>query len=278
MTFGIRFAMGTILCFAVLEQGGSTTDSAARPPAPAFRVSAFAVGEELEYRVSYWFITLGSIRYTVTDSSKHGARTVYHAESSIESNPTLRLFTQIHLKCESEFDREGFSYWWICNDSSDKWIDHSRIQFDYANKQMYFTRAHFLPSGDREELGTDTVAVSGPSNDGVSLLYYARARGHQQAEERVPAFLDKREVSLYLNFLNERERTGIGAVDHAVDAVHFNGRANFVGPVGMTGAFELWVTNDDALVPIAARFKVRIGSVKAELVKWKRGDWSPPGG
>ena len=58
----------------------------------------------------------------------------------------------------------------------------------------------------------------------------------------------------------------------------WNGRANFVGPVGMTGAFELWVSNDDALVPIAARFKVRIGSVKAELVKWKRGDWSPPGG
>jgi hypothetical protein len=68
----------------------------------------------------------------------------------------------------------------------------------------------------------------------------------------------------------------IDAVDYPVDVVRFDGRADFVGVFGLTGGFEGWFSNDDASIPITARMKVILGSIKVELTKWKRGNWAPP--
>jgi hypothetical protein len=68
----------------------------------------------------------------------------------------------------------------------------------------------------------------------------------------------------------------VDAIKYPVDVVHFEGEAGFVGIFGLTGGFEGWFSNDAAQVPILARMKVILGSVKIELIKWKRAGWTPP--
>jgi len=52
--------------------------------------------------------------------------------------------------------------------------------------------------------------------------------------------------------------------------------ANFVGVFGLTGGFDGVFSNDGAGIPITARLKVILGSIKVELKNWKRDNWIPP--
>ena len=45
---------------------------------------------------------------------------------------------------------------------------------------------------------------------------------------------------------------------------------------GLTGVFEGWFSDDAASVPISAKMHVLIGSVRIELLRWKRSNWTPP--
>lgn len=264
------------LGLAVLQTGGRRTVNSAAPPAPPVAHATLQLGEELEYRVHYWFVTIGSVQFKITDSLERDGRTVYRAESIVNSNPALSWLTQTHLRCSSEIDQEGFSYAWACNDSSSKGVTYQNIQFDYPNERMYYSRGEVLASGECVQTSVDTVPVSDRSADGVSLMYYARQRAHQKADEHVPAFLNKKQVFLDVNFLNERMDMNHGAIGYPIGVIHFKGRANFVGAAGLTGAFDAWVSDDDARVVMAARLKVFLGSVKVELAKWNRAEWTPP--
>ena len=243
---------------------------------PRSPVPALSVGEELEYRVSYSFFHVGTIRFTVTDRFEREGRTVYHVRTIIDSNPSLSWLTDLHIRFYGEIDEEAFSYWWIGDDSSNTGINYRKIAFDYPNKRMYFTKGRLLASGERAQTSIDTLPVSGRAQDGLSLFFYAREHLHQKAEERVPTFVENKEVSTYINFLNERTDNDIDAVDYPVDVIHLEGRADFVGVFGLTGGFEGWFSNDDARIPVTARMKVILGSIKVELSKWKRGEWTPP--
>jgi hypothetical protein len=272
----IRSLAGTVACLSVCVavglsavHGGEQLKTTGRPP-------ALFLGEELEYKVSYSFFSIGTIRFKVTDRFERNGRTVYKAQTIIDSNPSLSWLTELHIRFYTEIDQDGFSYWWVADDSSSRGIDYRMFQFDYPNKRMFFSKGRLLSSGERAQVSVDTVAVSGPAEDGLALFYYARERVHQKAEEHVPTFIDNKEVSTYINFLNERTDTDISAVDYDIDVIHFDGRADFVGVFGLTGGFEGWFSNDDARVPITARMKVILGSIKVELAKWKRGDWAPP--
>ena len=63
---------------------------------------------------------------------------------------------------------------------------------------------------------------------------------------------------------------------YPVDVMKLDGRADFVGVFGLTGGFEGLFSNDVAGIPITARMKVILGSVKVELKSWKRDNWIPP--
>jgi hypothetical protein len=54
------------------------------------------------------------------------------------------------------------------------------------------------------------------------------------------------------------------------------GRADFVGVFGLTGSFNGMFSNDIAGIPITARLKVILGSIRVELKRWNRGYWMPP--
>jgi hypothetical protein len=95
-------------------------------------------------------------------------------------------------------------------------------------------------------------------------------------QTKISTFVDTNEVIANINFGVEHLEENIDAVDYPVDVIKLEGRADFVGVFGLTGGFEGVFTNDAASIPITARMKVILGSVKVELKSWKRGNWIPP--
>jgi len=238
--------------------------------------SVLSVGEELEYHVSYSFFSVGTIRFRIVDKRIDRGRTIYTAQTNIDSNPSLSWLTDVHVRFFGDMDQRVFSYSWVGEDSSSKSVDVRTMNFDYDNRKLYFSSGTRFPDGREEVRERDTVPIQSQCQDGMSLFFYARQHCREHRQEHVPTFIENKQESTLIAFLDQREPAEIDAVDYPVDAVHFVGRADFVGVYGLTGGFEGWFSNDEARIPLVARMKVFLGSIKVQLKSWKHDSWQPP--
>ena len=275
-----KFFSAFAFCGILALGSGSPSDPLSRAvPArsTAFESKMLEVGEELEYTVSYSFFTIGTIRTKVIGKEQRNGRTVYRSTAIIESNPGLSWLVDLHIQFYSEMDPGVYSHFWVEDDSSKKEINFKRFRFDYDNNKAYLEVGKKLSTNERRVDSRDTVSITDHCQDGLSLLFYAREHVHEQREARVPTLIDYKQVYTYINFMNKHESADIDAVDHPVDVVAFDGKADYVGIFGLTGGFRGWFSNDEAQIPILARMNVILGSVKIQLTKWNRSDgWQPP--
>lgn len=234
------------------------------------------VGEELEYLVSYSFFDIGTIRVTTDAKEQLGSRTVYRASTYIDSNPSLSWLVDVHIRFYGLIDSAIYSHKWIGHDSTEKQVDIRRMDFDYSLSRMLMTRGVRLPDGSTSTTDQDTIKIDGPSQDGLSLLFYAREHVRQPQDVDVPTYVDAEKGITEIHVRKELEEAEIDAVEYPVETVYLEGLAGFVGVFGLTGGFEGWFSNDQARVPILARMKVILGSIKVQLKSWKRGSWTPP--
>jgi hypothetical protein len=260
-------------CFSK-QNDGISLGSADTEPASTNRM--LQVGEELEYSVHYALFNIGKIVFKISDKEERNGRTIYHAAAYMDSNPSLDWLLELHVRFYSEIDQDAFSYGWLSEDSTSKKMTYRRMKFDYVKNKMYFEWGDKLPSGERIKIGTDTISIAQQCQDGLSLFYYAREHVMEKRQKTIPTFIDTNEVTTKINLGVENLEEEIDAVDYPIDVIKLNGRAEFVGVFGLTGGFEGVFSNDRAGIPITARMKVILGSVRVELRKWKRGDWMPP--
>ena len=234
------------------------------------------VGEELEYKVSYSWFNIGTIRTQVIGSEQRNGKTIYRTRALINSNPSLSWLVDLHIQFYSELDEGVYSHFWASDDSSKKEINFRRFRFDYENGKAYLEQGKKLPADERKVESVDTVAITERCQDGLSLFYYSREHVHDSNQDRIPTLIDNKEVYTYINFTNKRTDADIDGVDYPVDVVAFDGKADYVGIFGLTGGFRGWFSNDDAQVPILARMNVILGSIKIQLMRWNRPGWQPP--
>jgi hypothetical protein len=235
------------------------------------------VGEEIEYSVHYSFFNIGVIRFKVTGMEVRNGRNVYFVHATIESNPSLSWLKELHVKFYSEIDEDVFSYYWLGEDSTSKGIRYTRLKFDYENHKLHYESGKKLTNGEYKPEKRNAVTISSDRcQDGLSLFFYAREYVHQYKTEHVPTYMDTLGLATDINFKNEIEKKEIDAASYPLSVIYFDGRADFTGIFGLTGGFEGWFSNDDARIPITAKLKVFLGSVRVELTKWKRNAWTPP--
>lgn len=234
------------------------------------------VGEELEYSVHYSFFNIGTIHFKVTDKEERNGREIYHAYTIIDSNPSLSWLVDLHIRFYSEIDQDAFTYQWLSEDSTSKKVTYRKMRFDYETHKMYFEWGEKLRMNEYKKTDGRIVNITNNCQDGLSLFYYAREHAIEKMQSKIPTFIDTNEVIANINFGVEHLEEDIDAVDYPVDVIKLEGRADFVGVFGLTGGFDGVFTNDAASIPITARMKVILGSVKVELKSWKRGNWIPP--
>ena len=283
-TLGLRrqasaaFTCIALCCLAVMGSG-IPSDSLPRQAvasSPVVESRMLEVGEELEYKVSYSFFTIGTIRTQVLGKELRSGRTVYKTRALIDSNPSLSWLVDLHIQFYSEMDGGVYSHFWIQDDSSKTEVNFRRFLFNYDNNKAYLEIGKKLPSGERRVDSTVTIPITDQCQDGLSLYFYAREHVHEESQVRVPTLIDNKQVYTYINFMNRHEDADIDALDYPVDVVAFDGKADYVGIFGLTGGFRGWFSNDQARIPIVARMNVILGSIKIQLQKWNRSGWQPP--
>ncbi len=266
-------------CSLLIMGSGIPSDSKplpARVSSAVFDGKMLEVGEELEYKVSYSFFNIGTIKTQVLGKEERRGRTIYKTRALIDSNPGLDWLVSLHIQFYSEMDGGVYSYFWVEDDSSKAGVNFKRFRFDYDNKKAYLELGRKLPSGERRVDSTDTIAITDQCQDGLSLFFYAREHVHEKSQVRVPTLIENKQVYTSINFMNRHQDADLDAVDYPVDVVAFEGKADYVGIFGLTGGFRGWFSNDQAQIPILARMNVILGSVKIELQKWNRPGWQPP--
>jgi hypothetical protein len=234
------------------------------------------VGEELEYSVHYSFFHIGTIRFKVQSMDVRNGKAIYHAYAIMDSNPSLSWLVDLHIRFYTDMDQDAFTYQWLSEDSTAKSITYRKMRFDYENHKMYYEWGNKFKTGEYKKEGERTITISSNCQDGLSLFYYAREHAREKRQSKIPTFVDTNEVTTNINFGVEREEEEIDAVKYPIDVMKLDGRADFVGVFGLTGGFEGVFTNDVAGIPVTARMKVILGSIKVELENWKRENWTAP--
>jgi hypothetical protein len=235
----------------------------------------FQAGEELQYKVQWNFMRLGTIVLRTERDTSSQDSSLYRVTMNVESNPAL-VFISIHEHNESlvsRFDVHSMKYLGThCSGG-----DSSEIQYTYD-------RASRRVSYAEKDLRGGTLRYSGtlenvpPFVEGASLLFYARHKSHSGKAYGVPTMVNNRLHKTRLDFSGAAEDLEIDAVPHPVRSLRYGGTAEWKGgtSAGLSGEFTGWVSDDDAAIPLRAEMSVLVGSITIELEKWKRDGWVPP--
>ena len=230
------------------------------------------VGEELIYNVSYATVDLGQIRVRVIGKKDDAGRTVYTAQANIDSYKGVP-FVDLHAIFDDLIAEPIHSVRFSSRMKGEQGWDTVAYEFDYpAGRCVVRNR----PPEGSAGASNDTLPLASPTQDGLSLLYYARQEAGKRQQTSIPTVVSGKQGTTSFDFLLDHTSEEIDAVDYPVDVIYFKGEAGFVGIFGLSGEFEGWFSNDAARVPIVGKMKVLIGSVRIELMKWTRDGWSPP--
>ena len=230
------------------------------------------VGEELTYEVSYSFIKLGQIKIVVQNKKVENGETLYSTIGYIDSYSGLP-FVDLHQVYESTLNSNYFSVFFRGLVKKKEYTTYTDYSFDYKKSIIHIKKGKIEPP----QLWTDSTAPAPfEYQDGLSLLYYARIHSGENMSISLPCFVKEESTTTVINFYSPISGVDIDAVKYPIACTHLDGEMKFISIFGLTGYFEGWFSNDDASVPIVAKLKLIIGSVRVELKTWKRDGWIPP--
>ena len=235
------------------------------------------VGEDLTYEVSWWFVKLGTIRTKVLSQQGDGGDKHYSAVVFIDSYSGLP-FVDLHAIFETTMDKDCFSQSFTAWEKEGEHWRILRYDFDRQKGSLLMEKG-IVDSAyktDAQMEHVDTLQIQSKTQDGLSLLYFARANVKSGKPIAVPTMVGGSRGTTYLNFYNKRTSVDIAAVKYPIDVIEFGGTAEFTGIFGLTGPFKGWFSNDTAQIPIRAKMNVILGTIDIELKQWNRNGWNPP--
>ncbi|MCX6155146.1 MAG: DUF3108 domain-containing protein [Candidatus Kapabacteria bacterium] len=229
-------------------------------------------GEELEYKVSFLGIRIGTIKMTIIGQEKIADKTVWRTKAYIDSREGIP-YVALHAIYESWVDQSiSYSNQFVGNTKfmSYDWV-FQKILFNYPDNEFY-NESWYQGQIKYKE----TVKTKKRWNDGSSIFYLARQYVDSKKNLVVPTIIERDTSTTILYLQGKREKVEIDAADYPLKSIYFTGKGNWKGLYGLSGNFEGWFSDDDAHVPLKAKLNVLVGAVTVELVKWRRNNWSLP--
>ena len=224
-------------------------------------------GEELNYKISWSFITAGEATIKADKLLYNGKEYAYQIETIAKSYPVIdKMFKvrDINMSWIKSDLSKSLGYWQSVREGSykrDEWLN-----FDYENNfyNMY-------KQNRRGELYKYTTPFTGTEVfDVLSALYYVR-------NPKIPL-----QDTVYFDIVNvnkqyplkvivhgkEKIKTKAGTFNCIVVEPMISGESIFV----VKGkSLKVWLTDDEYRLPVKLAVEVFIGSVKAELYSYKKG-------
>ena len=245
-------------------------------------------GEDLIYVVKYGFIKLGEVTFHLTDSFTEDSNKIYTANATMKSYEGIP-FVGINYTFETmmkqlkgqivsiEFHATDFK-----DEKGEKYKVNSDYYFLYDSSFIKVIKYRTNSNGVYQYMDTNKkIAILKDEyfQDGLSMFYNARLSSIKKSQDNrrnTLVFINDKESTLKYSFNFARDAVSCDIVDYDIASIKIAGVADFVGILGVTGEFEAWLSDDEARVPLKAKFNIMIGSVTLELISYNRYGWIPP--
>lgn len=217
-------------------------------------LSVVPVGEQLEYEITWWGVPVGRAVLTTAESKNHLIELFFKADS----NWYLRTFYPVRVRLTSWMDPKTVSPRRFESYLKRQWRVHeSVITFDPATG----TSLHELPEEKQV-----TVAVSPATQDGLSMIYYARTIPLQLGKT-VPLEISADGKNWALN--GTVVQAGIVKIGSAGYWPALEGQVELAYPVPFFHGAKarVWFSADEQRIPLLAKIRSRIGPVTVVLIR-----------
>lgn len=227
-------------------------------PLRELNYNSFQAGEFLRYRLHYGFVDAGEATISVKESAKINDREVLHVVGKGKTLGAFNWFFKVDDRYETYLDKKGVFPWKFVRRIHEGKFKKSQ---DYVFHQ------------DKETVDNGagkTFKVPMGIQDMISSFYYARTLDYSSLKEgdvmAIETFLDDELFTLNVKYLGKEEiklRAGKFRCMKFVPVVQ-EGRI-FESADDM----QVWITDDDNHIPILAKAKILVGSIKMEVVEYK---------
>jgi hypothetical protein len=215
----------------------------------------FAVGEQLEYEVTWFGVQAGTILMEVTQSEEDS---LYLLRVYIQSSPGFSVFYRINDLMEIFVDKKTLL--------PSRVVLHRDEGRKRGIEETFFHRdqgeVEILKEGERKGYPLPPEA-----RDGISAIYLSRmASLGSKGSIRIPVFSNKKTYEIEVKALRrERIKTLWGEVETLVvlPEVWYKGKRQEKGDV------YFWFTEDARQIPVQIRGKVKIGSLFLRLKNYR---------
>lgn len=215
----------------------------------------FRVGERLEYRLRYGFITAAeaSIRVEASDA-QFDSRPVYHLVAEGRTAGSFNLFYKVRNRYDSYVDFEKLTpYLYTENIREANYRRSDKARFYQDQKKIVSNKGTFKGSGQ--------------TFDVVSAYYFARnlniSNLKQGDQFSMDYFLDDGVSKLNIQYVGkEKVRTNLGYIN----CIKFSPSIQPGRIFRKDSKLYLWITDDANRIPVKAQVEILVGSVTLELL------------
>jgi hypothetical protein len=247
------------LNFSGLANGQKGGEEESTIPLREIPNKAFQVGEVLEYKMAYGFINAGVARLEVKRaSSKIQNRDILHIVGTGETISAFDWFFKVRDRYETYIDEKGVFPWLFVRRIDEGGYKKSQDYKFYQNKGVVINE-----DNERYE-------VPHGIQDMLSAFYYARTIDFSKAKKgdefQFDSFVDEEIYPLRIRYAGKE----------TIKIKEGKFRCMVFHPVVQEGRIfetdddlKVYITDDENKIPILARAKILVGSIRMELTGYE---------
>lgn len=219
--------------------------------------NAFREGEKLTFDVKYGFVTAGIASFEIPAIKKISGRNAYHVTFEVNTVPTFDNFFKVRDRYETYIDVEGIFPWRF-----EQHIREGKFSRDFS--------AFFDQRKGNAKTSGGQFEIPKYVNDIVSAFFYARTLDYSNLKvgDKIPL------KNFYKDKVYDLDVVYHGKETIEVDAGKFE--CIIVEPLVQEGglfksegSILVWMTNDEAKMPVRVKTKVVVGAIDADLTSYK---------
>jgi len=215
--------------------------------------NAFRKGEILTFDVKYGFVTAGVAKFEIPDIKKISGRDAYHVVFEVNTVPGFDMFYKVRDRYETYLDVEGLFPW----------------RFEQHIREGKYTRdfsAFFDQRKGKAKTSEGQYDIPKYVNDIVSAFFYSRTLDFSNLKvgDRIPL------KNFYKNKVYDLDVVYHGKETIKVEAGEFD--CIIVEPLVQEGglfksegSIIIWLSDDEARIPVRVKTKVIVGAIDADL-------------
>lgn len=219
--------------------------------------NAFREGEKLTFDVKYGFVTAGIATFEIPKIKKISGRDAYHVTFEVNTVSTFDPIFKVRDRYETYIDVEGMFPW----------------RFEQHIREGSFSRdfsAFFDQRKGKAKTTKGEYEIPKYVNDIVSAFFYARTLDYSKLKvgDKIPLKNFYKDKVYDLDVVYHGKET-IEVEAGKFECIMVEPLVQEGGLFKSEGSIMLWMTNDEAKMPVRVKTKVVVGAIDADLTSYK---------